>query len=269
MKSEELARKIRIHAIKMVSHAHASHIGGILSCADIIAVLYNNIAKVYPNDPKNENRDRIILSKGHNGVAIYAVLAEMGFYSTDVLDTYGDNGGIFSSHISHKLVPGVELSTGSLGQGVCAACGMALNGKIRNKDYHVYAIVGDGECNEGSVWEIAMFSAQYKLDNFTVIIDRNKMQAMGNCNEVMDMEPLDKKWESFGWNVIMVADGNNHHALKEAFNKPIVEGKPTVIIANTVKGKGVSFMENSLLWHYRDPQGGDLKNALAELEENL
>lgn len=269
MKSEELAKKIRIHAIKMVSHAHASHIGGILSCTDVIAVLYNDIARIYPNDPKNESRDRIILSKGHNGVAIYAALAEMGFYDIDKLNTYGDNGGWFSSHISHKLVPGVEISTGSLGQGVCAACGMALSGKLHNKDYHVYAIVGDGECNEGSVWEMALFAAQYKLDNFTVIVDRNHMQAMGDCTDVMNMNPLDKKWEAFGWNVINVADGNNHNLLRDALTSKAIKDKPTVIIANTVKGKGVSFMENSLLWHYREPQDEYLETALNELGGKL
>lgn len=265
MKSEELAKKIRIHAIKMVSHAHASHIGGILSCADVIAVLYNDIARIYPNDPQNEKRDRIILSKGHNGVAIYAALAEKGFYDIEKLNTYGDNGGWFSSHISHKLVPGVEISTGSLGQGVCAACGMALSGKLRSKDYHVYAIVGDGECNEGAIWEMALFAAQYKLDNFTVVVDRNRMQAMGDCADVLNMEPLDEKWKAFGWSVIDVKDGNDHNSLKEAFQYKGNKNKPTVIIANTIKGKGVSFMENSLLWHYRDPQGEYLESALKEL----
>lgn len=265
-KSEELAKKIRIHAIKMVNHAHASHIGGILSCADVVALLYSEIAHVYPGNPKNENRDRIILSKGHNGVAIYAALAETGFFDVEKLKTYGDDGGIFSCHISHHDVPGVELSTGSLGQGVGVACGMALNGKLKHKKYQVYAIVGDGECDEGSVWEMALLAAHYKLTNFTVIVDRNHMQAMGFCRDVMNTDPFEDKWKSFGWITVNVQDGNDHGQLKKAFAVPH-DGKPKVIIANTIKGKGVSFMENQLLWHYRDPQGEDFKNALKELGE--
>lgn len=265
MDSKELAKKIRIHAIKMVNHAHASHIGGILSCADIVAVLYNDIAKIFPSNPKSEERDRIILSKGHNGVAIYAVLAEMGFYPIEKLKTYGNDGSCFSCHISHKKVAGVEISTGSLGQGVGVACGMALNGKLKQKKYKVYAIVGDGECNEGAVWEMALLAAHYKLDNFTVIVDRNKMQAMGDCKDILNTEPFADKWKAFGWHVVEVADGNNHDQLKKAFCEKSYK-KPIVIIANTVKGKGVSFMENKLLWHYRDPQGEDYTNALRELE---
>lgn len=265
MTSEELAKKIRIDAIKMVHHAHASHIGGILSCADIVAVLYACVANVFPDNPKAPQRDRIILSKGHNGVAVYAALAECGFFEKDILKTYGDNGSIFSCHISHKRVPGVELSTGSLGQGAGVACGMALDAKIKNKKHKVYAIVGDGECNEGAVWEMALFAAHQHLDNFTVIIDRNGMQAMGFCKDVLNTDPLVDKWKAFDWTVINVQDGNNHEQLKEAFKEDF-NGKPRVIIANTVKGKGVSFMENKLLWHYRDPQGEDYINALKELE---
>lgn len=265
MNSEELAKRIRVHAINMVHDAHASHIGGILSCADIVAVLYNDIATVFPHDPKNKNRDRIILSKGHNGVAIYVALAETGFFDISKLDSYGKDGSCFSCHISHKKVPGVEISTGSLGQGVGVACGMALNGKLRHKYYKVYAVVGDGECNEGSVWEMALLAAHYHLDNFTVIVDRNKMQAMGNCKDVLNTEPFADKWRAFGWYVVEVDDGNDHKQLKEAFYENNAN-KPKVIIANTIKGKGISFMENQLLWHYRDPQGEDYENALKELE---
>ncbi|MBR2507573.1 MAG: transketolase [Bacilli bacterium] len=265
MLSQELAKRIRKHAIRMVHNAHASHIGGILSCADIVAVLYNDVANIYPSNPHNDDRDRIILSKGHNGVAIYAALAEKGFFSVDKLETYGMDGSRFSCHVSHKKVPGVEISTGSLGQGVCVACGMALNAKLKKKDYKVYAIVGDGECNEGSIWEMAMLSHQYNLDNFTVIIDRNNMQAMGHCSDVLDINPLEDKWLSFGWTVINVADGHNHKMLREAFEKSF-NGNPKVIIANTIKGKGISFMENELVWHYRDPQGEDYRNALDELD---
>ncbi|AXL22083.1 transketolase [Megasphaera stantonii] len=266
MTSEELAKRIRFHAIKMVNHAHASHIGGILSCADIVAVLYSEIARIYPHDPENESRDRIILSKGHNGVAIYAALAECGFFNKELLKTYGDNGSCFSCHISHRHVPGVEISTGSLGQGVGVACGMALNGKLKHRSYQVYAIVGDGECNEGAIWEMASFASHQCLDNFTVIVDRNRMQAMGWCEDVLKMEPFQEKWRAFGWHVVNVIDGNNHKELKRAFSQKSNNNKPRVIIANTVKGKGISFMENQLLWHYRDPQGEDYFNALKELE---
>lgn len=267
MRSEELAYEIRKNAIKMVNHARASHIGGILSCADIIAVLYSEVAHVNPQNPKAPERDRIILSKGHNGAAIYVALAKLGFFDEELLKTYGDNGGIFSCHISHKEVPGVEISTGSLGQGVCVACGMAIAAKRKHETHKVYAIVGDGECDEGSVWEMALLAAQQKLDNFTVIVDRNYHQAMGRIESVVNTEPFADKWRAFGWHVINVDDGNSHEQLKFAFDEDSC-GKPKVIIAKTVKGKGVSFMEDNLLWHYRDPQGDDFENALKEVEEN-
>lgn len=250
----------------MVHNAHASHIGGILSCADIVAVLYADIANYDIKNTKNPLRDRVILSKGHNGVAIYAALAEVGFFPVEELDTYGMNGSKFSCHVSHKNVPGVEITTGSLGHGIGVACGMALNAKLKNLPYKVYVIVGDGECNEGSVWEAAMLAAQYKLDNFTVIVDANGMQAMGNCMDIINMEPMADKWQAFNWNVIEVKDGHNHQKLKEAFSKSN-DGNPKVIIARTVKGKGISFMENKILWHYRDPQGDLYLQALRELEE--
>lgn len=239
MNSEELALEIRRNAIKMVNHAHASHVSGVLSCADMVAVLYSNIVNVNPNNPKDTNRDRVILSKGHNGVALYVALACLGFFPKEKLMTYGDNGSMFSCHISHKKVPGVEISTGSLGHGISVACGMALDAKLKNKKHKVYCIIGDGECDEGSVWEVAMFASQYKLDNFTVIIDRNNMQAMGFCKDIIDTNPLVDKWKAFGWEVINVEDGNDHTQLKGAFNAPF-NNKPKVIIANTIKGKGVS-----------------------------
>ena len=266
MESKELAYRIRIHAINMVHNAHASHIGGILSCADIVAVLYSDIANFDVNNCKNPLRDRIILSKGHNGVAIYAALVEIGFFPVEDLKSYGMNGSKFSCHVSHKNVPGVEISTGSLGHGIGVACGMALNGKLKKLPYKVYVILGDGECNEGSVWEAAMFAAQYKLNNLTVIIDANGMQAMGKCSDVIDMEPMADKWRTFNWNVIEVKDGHNHNELKQAFMISSKD-KPKVIIVRTVKGKGVSFMENNILWHYRDPQGELYEQALKEVEE--
>jgi len=265
MKSEELAWRIRRHAIDMVNKSHASHIGAILSVADIVAVMYTDILHVNPNNPYDEQRDRFVLSKGHAGVAVYAALAEMGFFPVEKLDTYYENGSAYSGHVSHIGVPGVEFSTGSLGHGIAVACGMALAGKRRHADYHVYAVVGDGECNEGVVWETALIANQYELDNFTVVIDRNGMQAMGDCESVMKMEPLADKWKSFGWNVVTVADGNNHDQLRSALHT-VVQGMPTCVIAKTIKGKGVSFMENELLWHYRDPQGEYYDRAVSEIE---
>ena len=265
--SIDLAYEIRINALRMVNHAHASHIGGILSCADLVAVLFSDVAKLNPQNHHDDNRDRIILSKGHNGVAINVALAKLGFFDEKLLESYGDNGTPLSCHISHKKVPGVEISTGSLGQGVCVACGMAIDAKRKNKKHSVYAIIGDGECNEGAVWEMAMLASQCHLDNFTVIIDRNNQQAMGDTRSIIDTEPLVEKWTSFGWEVIDVKDGHNHDLLLEAFKKPH-NNKPKVIIARTIKGKGVSFMENQLLWHYRDPQGEFFTKAIEEVEAN-
>ena len=265
MNSKQLAYRIRLHAIDMVNHAHASHIGSILSVTDIVAVLYADILNIKSNNPSWENRDRLVFSKGHAGVAIYAALAECGFFSVEELNSYGDDGGIFSCHISHKNVPGVEVSTGSLGHGCCIACGMALHAKKRAKTYKIYTVIGDGECNEGTVWEMASLAAQQKLDNLTVIIDKNNMQAMGFCEDIMNMEPLSERWKNWGWKVVCVGNGNDHNQLRKAF-KIDNFGKPKVIIAQTIKGKGVSFMENSLLWHYRDPQGEFYAKAKEELE---
>lgn len=232
--------------------------------ADVVAVLFAEVARFNPQDPTWPDRDRIVLSKGHNGVAIYAALAESGFFPVEQLATYGEDGSPFSCHVSHRNVPGVEFSTGSLGHGVCVACGMALNAKLRKKDYRTFAIVGDGECNEGAVWETVMLAAQKQLSGFTIIVDCNGIQAMGDCADVINMEPMADKWESFGWHVSEV-DGHDIDALREAFNEN--SGcKPKVILARTVKGKGISFMEHQLLWHYRDPQGDAYEQAVAELE---
>lgn len=264
--SKQLAWKIRRHALDMVQHAHASHIGSILSIADVVAVLYSDILQVDPKKPDWPQRDRFVLSKGHSGVAVYAALAECGFYPVSSLLSYGDDGGMFSCHISHVHVPGVEVSTGSLGHGCCMACGMALHAKLRAEKWKVYTIVGDGECNEGTVWEMAALANHYRLDNLTVVIDCNGMQAMGLCKDVLDMEPMAEKWRSFGWHVADVRNGHDHRCLREAFLEP-GQGKPKAVIAHTIKGKGVSFMENELLWHYRDPQGELYERASAELEE--
>lgn len=259
-----LAKQARIDVLNMIHESHASHIASAFSCIDILAVLYSGIANVTPKNIKSPNHDRIILSKGHAGSALYAILAEKNFINKDLLKTYYANGSFLSGHVSHKNVNGVEFSTGSLGQGVCVACGIALANRIHKNPSKVFAVVGDGENEEGSIWEMAQFAALQKLSNFIVVVDSNKMQAMGNSSEIV-VQNLPAKWKAFGWNVIEVEDGNDHAQLANAFSHLSLE-LPNTIIANTIKGKGVSFMENNLLWHYRDPQGEFYENALKELE---
>ena len=266
MNSEQLAWLIRRHGVEMTHISHGSHIGAILSVADVVAVLYNDVANISPENLKDENRDRIILSKGHAGAAIYAALAEKGFFDREELKTHYADGSRLSGHVSHKGVPGVEFSTGSLGHGACVAAGMALNAKLDKKPYYTYAIVGDGECDEGSIWEMALFANQFKLNQFVVIVDHNKMQSLDFCENTLSLAPFADKWKAFGWNVLDV-DGHNHNELRAAFAKAKESvDKPTVIIANTVKGKGVSFMEFDILWHYRFPhEGEEYDGALREL----
>lgn len=266
--SEELAWKIRRDAIEMTHISHGSHIASVLSVADIIAVLYADILKYDINNPKWEKRDRIILSKGHAGAAIYSALAEVGFFDTKELKTHYANGSKLSGHVSHKGVPGVDLSTGSLGHGLPVGAGMAISAKRNNEDYKTFVILGDGECDEGSVWETALFANHYKLNNLIAIIDHNKMQSMDFCENTIKLEPLAEKWKSFGWNVKEV-DGHNHNELRETLqNIDYTLEKPTMIIANTIKGKGISFMENNIVWHYRPPEGQDYTKAIEELERN-
>ena len=270
MNSEQLAWLIRRHGIEMTHISHGSHIGAILSVADIVAVLYNDVANISPEKLKDENRDRIILSKGHAGAAIYAALAEKGFFDRAELKRHYADGSRLSGHVSHKGVPGVEFSTGSLGHGACVAAGMALNAKLDKKPYYTYAIVGDGECDEGSIWEMALFANQFKLNQLVVIVDHNKMQSLDFCENTLSLAPFAEKWKAFGWNVLNI-DGHNHDELRTALNmaKQSAE-KPTVIIANTVKGKGVSFMEFDILWHYRFPhEGEEYDGALKELHETM
>ncbi|MFI3165951.1 MAG: transketolase [Bacillota bacterium] len=266
MNSQELAWKIRRHGIEMTHLSGGSHIGSVLSVADIIAVLYNDIANINPQNPKIESRDRMILSKGHAGAAIYAALAEKGFFPIKQLKTHYADGSILSGHVSHKGIPGVEVSTGALGHGVSIAAGMAHAGKIDGKSHKVFAICGDGECDEGSVWEMALYANHYKLNNLIVIIDHNKMQSLDFCENTLQLAPFADKWTSFGWNVFDI-DGHNHVDLNNAFEcAKASSDKPTVIIANTIKGKGISFMENDILWHYRFPhKGEEYNNSLSEL----
>ena len=267
LRSRQLALRMRRDEIQMVHRSHASHIGSILSVTDIVATLYAGVARTFPGDPKNPRRDRVVLSKGHAGAAIYAALAESGFFPVSDLEKYYTDGSVYSGHVSHKGVPGVEFSTGSLGQGVCVACGMALAAKSGRAKHHIYAIVGDGESEEGSVWEMALFAAHQRLSNFTVIVDHNRMQAMGNCAKEAGMDRLEEKWAAFGWNVIPVRNGNDCEELIAAFAKRVSD-RPNVLIAYTTKGSGVSFMENDIIWHYRDPQGEDYERAMKELSES-
>ncbi len=266
MKSEQLAWLIRRHGVEMTHISHGSHIGAIFSVADIVAVLYNDVANISPENLKDENRDRIVLSKGHAGAAIYAALAEKGFFDREELKTHYADGSRLSGHVSHKGIPGVEISTGSLGHGACIAAGMALNARLNKEPYYTYAIVGDGECDEGSIWEMALFANHFKLNQFVVIVDHNKMQSLDFCENTLSLAPFADKWKSFGWNVLEI-DGHNHDELRLAFSKAKESAdKPTVIIANTVKGKGVSFMEFDILWHYRFPhEGEEYDGALKEL----
>lgn len=266
MNSIDLAKKIRISSIEMVYKAHASHIGGALSMADILAVLYANVLHYNIDNHNDDNRDRCLLSKGHACVSFYAALAHVGFYPISALESYGQNGSSFLCHTSHH-VKGVEISAGSLGHGMPIACGIAYAAKISKKTYRTYVILGDGEMDEGSNWEAFLFAAHHHLDNLCVVIDYNKIQSYGNTNEVMNLEPLAKKIDSFNWHAIEV-DGHNHVDLKKAFDEAAMyKGKPSVVIAHTIKGKGVSFMENELLWHYKSPNDEQFNKAMEELDQ--
>jgi len=262
--TEELAKKIRLHTLDMTHLGGSSHIGSILSIVDIVAVLYGRVLRFDSSNPKLVTRDRFILSKGHAGACVYAALAETGFFPVDALKEHYSNGSIFSGHVSHKGIPGVELSTGSLGHGLSVGVGMALSAKLDNRQNRVFVLMSDGECDEGSNWEAIMFAAHHKLDNLVVIVDYNKLQSLKSIINTLSLEPFIDKWEAFGWNVREV-DGHHHGDLSEALESGPIENKPTCFIANTVKGKGVSFMENSVLWHYRSPQGQEYIDARNEL----
>jgi len=264
--SQTLARNIRRHALLMTSQGGSPHIGSALSVADILAVLYSGILKVRPSQPDWSGRDRFILSKGHAACALYAVLAEVGFFRKNVLKTFYRDGSLLSGHVSRRGVNGVELSTGSLGHGLSVGAGICYSGKMSEKKFRVFVLLGDGECDEGSVWEAILFSAHHQLENLVAIVDYNKIQSLASVNETLKLEPFLKKWKSFGWNVAEV-DGHSHKGLREALSHiPRKRGKPSCLIAHTVKGKGVSFMEHSVLWHYRMASGQALKAALKEIE---
>ena len=245
MNTEQLANRIRIHAVKMTSRGGSSHVGAALSMTDIIAVLYGETMNVDPASPTHDDRDRFILSKGHAGAAVYAALAETGFFPLERLETHYQDGSTLSGHVSHKGIPGVELSTGSLGHGLSVGCGMAKAGKLRDASHRVFVLLSDGECDEGSNWEAILFAAHHQLDNLVAIIDYNKIQSLAPVADTLALEPFADKWRSFGWNVLET-DGHDHKQLCETFALAhATSGKPTCVMAHTIKGKGVSFMENT------------------------
>lgn len=259
-----LARSIRISSLRMVHKAKASHIGSALSIADIVAVLYGDILNIDPSRPADESRDRFILSKGHACVAVYAALAARGFFPAKELDSYAKDHSNLMTHISHKVL-GVEFSTGSLGHGLPFGGGKALAAKRTKKNWRTYVVMSDGELGEGSNWEAIMFAAHHKLDNLVAIVDYNKLQSLTTVEKTLRIEPLTEKALAFGWAVREV-DGHDHEALKTALRTgPWETGKPSFLIAHTTKGKGVTFMENKVDWHYRSPSDEQLALALEEI----
>jgi transketolase len=263
--SRELARRIRVHVLRMVHHANASHVGTCFSLADILAVLYSGVLNIEPGRPDHPNRDRFVLSKGHGAAALYAVLAETGFFPSRWLENYCDDLSPLAGHASHRDVPGVEVSTGALGHGLSLGCGMALAGRSSTDPYCAFVALSDGELNEGAIWEAAMFAGHHKLSNLTAIVDANGLQGFGSVVDVLNLEPLAQKWEASGWRVSEV-DGHDHMALYDALTSSGTSvDRPHVVLARTIKGKGVSFMENKLEWHYRSPNDEQLAAALLEI----
>lgn len=264
-----IANKVRKHALEGVYTAQAGHPGGSLSIADVLTYLYFDVMNVDPKDPKNPDRDRFVLSKGHTAPALYGTLAEKGFFPVEDCKTFRNINSYLQGHPDMKKVPGVDMSTGSLGQGVSVAGGMALAAKLDKKDYRVYSILGDGELEEGQVWEQAMFAPHYKLDNLTIFIDNNGLQIDGDITKVMNPTPIDKKFEAFGWNVIIV-NAHDFNELERAVNEAkVCKGKPTAVIMKSVKGKNVSFMENQAAWHGSAPNTEQYEQAIAELDAKI
>ncbi len=266
---KQIAENIRLGVIESTHAAASGHPGGSLSIADIMAYLYFEEMNVDPTNPKDENRDRFVLSKGHTAPALYSTLAVKGFFPFDELTTLRQADSRLQGHPDMKGIPGVDMTTGSLGLGISAACGMALAGKLNGKDYRVYTVLGDGESEEGQVWEASMFANHYKLDNLCVIIDYNKLQIDGPVAEVIGPAPFEPKLEAFGYNVITI-DGHDFEQIDAAFKAAKeCKGRPTAIVANTVKGRGVSFMENKVNWHGSAPKDPDYEIAVAEIKARM
>ena len=263
---QKIANEVRKDIVTAVHAAKAGHPGGSLSAADLFTYLYFEEMNIDPKNPKKADRDRFVLSKGHTAPGLYSALAERGYFPKEDLKTLRHLGSYLQGHPDMKHIPGVDMSSGSLGQGISAAVGMALSAKLSNESYRVYTLLGDGEIQEGQVWEASMFAGFRKLDNLVVIVDNNGLQIDGQVDEVCSPYPIDKKFEAFNFHVINVADGNDMDQLKAAFDEAkTVKGMPTAIIMKTVKGKGVSFMENKLEWHFKSPNEEQLRQALEEL----
>lgn len=264
MNSHELSRYIRINSVKMVNAGGSSHIASVMSIADILAVLYGKVMNYRVDNPLWTGRDRFILSKGHAGAGVYAALSAVGFIDEELLMSHCQNGSKLSGHVSHKGIPGVELSTGALGHGLPVGAGIAYAAKIDSKDHNVYVLMSDGELDEGSNWEAFMFASHHCLNNLIAIVDRNRLQSMKSTEDTLSLEPLRDKLEAFGWNVVEV-DGHSHSELIEAVESQ--SEKPKIVIANTIKGKGVSYMENEVAWHYKTPLDENFDTAIQELSE--
>ncbi len=263
---EAMAKKIRRHIVSMIGKAGSGHPGGSLSAVEILTALYFKLLHHDPENPQWADRDRFILSKGHGAPVLYATLAECGYFPVEALLTLRQLDSHLQGHTDRLLTPGVELSAGSLGQGLSFATGIALASRLDKKNYSVYVMLGDGECDEGQVWEAAMAAAHYKVDNLVAIVDKNGLQIDGWTKDVMNLDPLDEKWRGFGWEVYTI-DGHNLNEIIETLEKAKqVKGRPAVIIANTIKGKGVSFMENNVAFHGNAPNTEQLEQALKELE---
>lgn len=261
---EHTARQIRYDLIKMSHFGKAPHLGSSLSCVEIMVAAYWGVLKIKPSDSCNPFRDRLILSKGHAATTLYACLCRRGFFDESVLDNFAAEGNNLPEHPGPHCASGVEFATGSLGHGLPVGVGMALSSKIRKLDFRVFVVMSDGECNEGSVWEAALFAPKHNLDNIFAIIDYNKWQATGRSNQVMSLDPMVDKWRAFGWNTHEV-DGHNLKDLVENYRKHQANSKPCVLVAHTVKGKGISFMEDDNNWHYRIPSIEEFENAKREL----
>lgn len=265
---QNLATMVRLNVLKMTKLGKSSHIGSVFSIADLLACLYSGLLNINPKNYNSKDRDRFILSKGHAGAGVYSVLAEKGFFNKNLLKTHYQNGSKLSGHVSHKSLPGIEFSTGSLGHGLSVGVGFALAAKLNKRNYKTVVLLSDGECDEGSNWEAILFSSHHKLNNLIVIVDYNKIQSLDYVKNTIGIEPFEDKWKSFGWKTLSI----NGHDIDE-INQSYIEAKknkaPTCIIANTVKGKGVSFMEESVLWHYRSPQGSEYDSAKEELLNQL
>jgi len=265
-KYEALAKELRKEILDMIYRTKSPHIGSSLSMVDLFTVLYFKILSLDSKNPKNENRDRFVLSKGHGCATLFAVLGKKGFLEEEEIKTFAQDGGCLGQHPNRDIEKGIEITSGSLGHGLSVSAGMALAGKYNNANYRVFAFLGDGELDEGTVWEGALFSSHHKLDNLTVIIDRNRLQALGEGEKIINLEPLAEKWESFGFRVKEIDGHNFEEIIKSLESVPFEKGKPSCIIANTIKGKGISFMENDFRWHDKCPDEMEYQKALEELK---